>query len=122
MRANSESAATKSPSSKFRRASSRFSAPSAFPFRSAVSRNWAIREATGAPINVYAHGGTAPLADLQAAGIQRLSLGPNLLKAAFSAVHTVAQRLQEDGSYGPFTRGVMSTDEIRRYVDRGAED
>ena len=77
----------------------------------------AIREATGAPINVYAREGTAPLADLQAAGIRRLSLGPNLLKAAFTAVRTVARRLQDDGSYEPFTRGVMSTDEIRQYVE-----
>ncbi len=82
----------------------------------------AIREATEAPINVYAHARTAPMRELEAAGVSRLSLGPNLLKAAFTTVRDAARRLRTDGSYEPFTRGVISSEEIRGYLREVGED
>ena len=78
----------------------------------------AIRSEIDAPINVYAHAQTAPIQELEAAGINRLSLGPNLLKAAFTTVREVARRLRQDGSYEPFTEGVMSSDEIAACVSK----
>jgi len=79
----------------------------------------AVGAAAGVPINAYAHAGTAPLAELAAAGIARLSLGPNLIKTAFTAVRDAARHLREHGTYEPFTRDVMSGDEVERLLRDG---
>ena len=75
-----------------------------------------IRAATGAPINVYATATTPPMRELEAAGVSRLSLGPGLIKASLTAMKKVAEELGRYGSYEPFTKGVVSGEEIRRYV------
>jgi 2-methylisocitrate lyase-like PEP mutase family enzyme len=80
----------------------------------------AIREGTGGLINAYAHAATAPMRDLEAAGVSRLSLGPNLLKAAFTKARDVALALKNYGSYDVFSTELMPTEEIRDYV-RGRE-
>jgi 2-methylisocitrate lyase-like PEP mutase family enzyme len=77
-----------------------------------------IRKGTEAPINVYAHAKTAPMRELEAAGISRLSLGPNLLKAAYTTLRDVARCLREYGSYESFTEGMISGDEILSCVSK----
>jgi len=78
----------------------------------------AIRAAIDAPINVYASLKTAPMRELEAAGVSRLSLGPGLIKAAMSTMKGVAKNLQGYGSYDSFTNGVITNDEILEFVDR----
>jgi 2-methylisocitrate lyase-like PEP mutase family enzyme len=80
----------------------------------------AIREATDAPINVYASSKTAPMRDLEALGINRLSLGPGFLKAALTAMKNVALNLKDYGSYDAFTRDVISSAEMQQYVSPDA--
>jgi 2-methylisocitrate lyase-like PEP mutase family enzyme len=75
-----------------------------------------IYEAVQAPINVYGDQSAAPMPDLEAAGISRLSIGPWMLKAAFTKVRDVAAALKDYGSYGVFTDGTMTTQEIRRFL------
>jgi 2-methylisocitrate lyase-like PEP mutase family enzyme len=75
-----------------------------------------IQAETGGPINVYASASTAPMRELEAAGISRLSLGPGLLKASLTEMRRVAQGLLEYGPYSLFTEGVMSTPEVRQYI------
>ncbi|MFQ5511086.1 MAG: isocitrate lyase/phosphoenolpyruvate mutase family protein [Candidatus Krumholzibacteriia bacterium] len=75
-----------------------------------------IREETRAPINVYAAEGTASMRELEAARINRLSLGPGFLKTGLTAMKNVAADLLEYGSYQRFTRGTMTSDEVRKYV------
>jgi 2-methylisocitrate lyase-like PEP mutase family enzyme len=77
-----------------------------------------IRRETGALINVYATESTAPMRELEAIGISRLSLGPNLLKASLTKMRRVAIELQNYGSYSVFTEESMTSDEIRRYVSK----
>ncbi len=78
-----------------------------------------IRAETRAPINVYASEGTAPMRELEAAGINRLSLGPWFLKAGLTQMEKIARELLQYGSYECFTRGVMSSDDVRAYLSKG---
>lgn len=79
----------------------------------------AFRVDVGAPINVYAAADAPSIAELQAAGINRLSLGPGLLKASLTTMKQVAEGLLAGGSYEAFTEGVVTNDEIRRHILRG---
>lgn len=76
----------------------------------------AIREATDAPINVYASRSTAPMRELETLGVNRLSVGPGLLKAALTTMKNVARDLKNYGSYAAFTQDVISNAEISDYV------
>lgn len=53
-----------------------------------------IRDATRAPINVYASASAASMRELEAAGISRLSLGPGLIKASLTVMKKIALELQ----------------------------
>ena len=75
-----------------------------------------IYDAVQAPINVYGSASTAPMRDLEAAGVRRLSIGPWLLKASLTAMRDVAETLKNYGSYDIFTEGVMSSDDVRQYL------
>ena len=59
-----------------------------------------MREALDAPINVYASPAAPSIAELERAGIARLSLGPALLKATFATMQTIARSLK-NGTYVP---------------------
>ena len=63
---------------------------------------------------------TAPMRDLEGAGMSRLSVGPWMLKAALTKMKEVAETLKDYGSYDVFADGTMTTDEVRRYL-RGGE-
>ena len=77
-----------------------------------------IRDETEAPINVYASASTAPMRELEAAGISRLSLGPGLIKASLTTMKNIAIELQNYGSYDLFTKNVISGEEITTYVSK----
>jgi 2-methylisocitrate lyase-like PEP mutase family enzyme len=70
----------------------------------------------GAPINVYAIAGTAPLRELEVAGIRRVSLGPGLLKSGVATMKRAAEALLNYGSYDVFTDGALTNDELRALV------
>ena len=78
----------------------------------------AIRSGTGAPINVYASASLPPVAELEEIGISRLSLGPGFLKAGLTTMRNAARHLLETGSYEPFTREVISSDEIGKMIEK----
>jgi len=75
-----------------------------------------LREAIPAPINVLAPTARATLRELEGAGIARVSLGPALMWASLSTMRKIALDLQNYGSFDPFTREVITTDEIRQFV------
>jgi len=79
----------------------------------------AFRREVGVPVNVYASARAPSLADLEAAGITRLSLGPGLLKASLTTMKRVAEGLRQGGSYEAFTSGVVTNDEIKKHILRG---
>jgi 2-methylisocitrate lyase-like PEP mutase family enzyme len=78
-----------------------------------------IRSAIDAPINVYANKDAASIRELESAGINRLSLGPGLIKASLTAMRDVAEGLKRGESYDSFTRDVISNEEILGINSRG---
>jgi 2-methylisocitrate lyase-like PEP mutase family enzyme len=77
-----------------------------------------LYEAIQAPINVLAPTSQATLRELEAAGIARLSLGPGLMWASLTVMKKIAVELQNYGSFDLFTRDIITTDEIKRYVSK----
>jgi 2-methylisocitrate lyase-like PEP mutase family enzyme len=77
-----------------------------------------IYEAIRAPINVLAPTSKASLEELEEAGIARVSLGPALMWASLTAMRNIGVGLQNYGSFDPFTRDMISGDEIRAYVSK----
>lgn len=74
-------------------------------------------EALRCPINVLALAGTAPMKELEAIGIARLSLGPGLIKASLTVMRQIASNLREYGNYDQFTSEAMSGDEMQTYLN-----
>ena len=60
----------------------------------------------------------ATLRELEEAGIARVSLGPALMWASLTVMRNIAVQLQNYGSFDPFTRDMITPDEIRAYVRR----
>jgi 2-methylisocitrate lyase-like PEP mutase family enzyme len=79
----------------------------------------AVQREVDLPVNVYA-GPTVPDAStLQRAGIARLSAGPGVLRAAFTAMHAVACELLDSGRSATMHRSLKS-DAIRRSLNVGS--
>ena len=76
-----------------------------------------IQAEIDAPINVYASASTASMAELEAIGISRLSLGPGFLKASLTAMKKVALELKNYSSYDSFTKDVMTSEEIVKLIE-----
>lgn len=77
-----------------------------------------LHDAIAAPINVLAPTCRATLRELEAAGIARLSLGTALMWASLTVMKKIAVDLQHYGSFDAFTRGMITSDEIRQYVSK----
>lgn len=80
-----------------------------------------VYAAIKAPINVYATTGAPPMRELEQAGISRLSLGPNLLKASLATMKAVALGLKNYEPYDVFTDNAMPIPEILGFVRRERE-
>lgn len=68
----------------------------------------AIVSGTGAPVNALVRAGAEPVARLAAAGVRRISVGPNLLRAAYGAVRDAALELRDRGTHDRLTRAALS--------------
>jgi 2-methylisocitrate lyase-like PEP mutase family enzyme len=77
-----------------------------------------LHDAIQAPINVLAPTARATLRELESAGIARLSLGPALMWASLTAMRNIALGLREYGSFDPFTKGMITGDEIKAYLSK----
>ncbi|RUW19994.1 isocitrate lyase/phosphoenolpyruvate mutase family protein, partial [Mesorhizobium sp. M1E.F.Ca.ET.041.01.1.1] len=64
-----------------------------------------VCSAVSKPINVMARPGFT-VAELAAAGVKRISLGPWLTNFAYGMLETAAREIQQDGTFG-FTRAAM---------------
>jgi 2-methylisocitrate lyase-like PEP mutase family enzyme len=64
----------------------------------------AVVSAVSRPVNVLALPGTAPVAELAAAGVARISTGGAFAMAALVAVVEAARELREEGAYGYWAR------------------
>jgi len=60
----------------------------------------AVIAAVGRPLNILARPGLAPVSELAAAGVSRVSVGGGFAFAALGALVEAAEELRTDGSYG----------------------
>jgi 2-methylisocitrate lyase-like PEP mutase family enzyme len=72
----------------------------------------ALVSGIGGPVNVLAVEGTPPIAELEALGVARVSLGSGPMRAALAVVRDVARELMATGTYGAFTAHAMQFDEV----------
>src|SRR2546430_6150101 len=70
----------------------------------------------GGPINVLAVDGTPPIAELQALGVARVSLGSGPMRAALAVVRDVARELKSHGTYKAFTARAMTFDDVNELM------
>jgi 2-methylisocitrate lyase-like PEP mutase family enzyme len=66
----------------------------------------------GGPVNVLAVDGTPPIAQLEALGVARVSVGSGPMRAALAVVRDVARELKSTGTYTAFTAKAMTFDDV----------
>jgi len=70
----------------------------------------------GGPINVLAVAGTPSIAELEALGVARVSLGSGPMRAALAVVRDVARELKARGTYNAFTERAMTYDDVNEMM------
>jgi 2-methylisocitrate lyase-like PEP mutase family enzyme len=76
----------------------------------------ALVEGIGGPVNVLAVKGTPSIADLQALGVARVSVGSGPLRATLALTRDIARELKGPGTYTKFTAHAMSYDETNELM------
>jgi len=76
----------------------------------------ALVQGIGGPVNVLAVDHTPPLAELEALGVARVSVGSGPMRAALALVRDVARELKSTGTYVAFTSRAMSYDEVNELM------
>lgn len=76
------------------------------------------REIAG-PINILAGPKTPSVAELEALGVARLSVGGGIARAAYTLTRIAAEELRDTGTYG-FTEDTYSNAELNALLDRNA--
>lgn len=66
----------------------------------------------GGPVNILAVAGTPPIAELQALGVARVSVGSGPMRASMAVVRDIARELKTRGTYGAFTERALRYDEV----------
>src|SRR6185369_8768566 len=72
----------------------------------------ALVRGIGAPMNVLAVDGTPPIAELEALGVARVSVGSGPMRAALAVVRDVARELKSSGTYSAFTAKAMAFSDV----------
>ena len=70
----------------------------------------------GGPINLLAGKGTPPVADLEALGVARVSVGSGPMRAALAVVRDTARELKTRGTYDAFTAHALGFDEVNELM------
>jgi 2-methylisocitrate lyase-like PEP mutase family enzyme len=71
----------------------------------------------GRPVNVVQGTGGLPLAELEAAGVRRVSLGGSLARVALTALKQAGEELQATGTFG-FADGIVTTGWVNELMRR----
>jgi 2-methylisocitrate lyase-like PEP mutase family enzyme len=74
-----------------------------------------VREIQG-PINILAVEGTPPIAELEAIGVARVSLGSGPMRASLALVRDIARELKTRGTYTSFTSRAMPFDDVNELM------
>jgi 2-methylisocitrate lyase-like PEP mutase family enzyme len=76
----------------------------------------ALVRGIGAPMNVLAVDGTPPIAELEALGVARVSVGSGPMRAALAVVRDVARELKSSGTYSAFTAKAMTFNDVNELM------
>ena len=76
----------------------------------------ALVRGLGAPLNVLAVDGTPPIAQLEALGVARVSVGSGPMRAALAVVRDVARELKSTGTYSAFTTNAMTFNDVNELM------
>ena len=76
----------------------------------------ALVSGIGGPVNILAVAGTPPIAELEALGVARVSVGSGPMRATLALVRDVARELKTRGTYAAFTRHAMPFDEVNELM------
>src|SRR6185503_10859081 len=68
------------------------------------------------PINILAVDGTPPIAELEALGVARVSLGSGPMRASLALVRDVARELKTSGTYTTFTSRAMPFNDVNELM------
>jgi len=72
----------------------------------------ALVSGIGGPLNVLAVDGTPAIAELEALGVARVSVGSGPMRASLGLVREIARELKTRGTYGAFTSRAVPYDEV----------
>ncbi|HJZ78021.1 MAG TPA: isocitrate lyase/phosphoenolpyruvate mutase family protein [Vicinamibacterales bacterium] len=70
----------------------------------------------GGPLNVLAVAGSPSIAELEALGVARVSVGSGPMRATLALVRDVARELKEHGTYSAFTSKSMAFDDVNELM------
>lgn len=76
----------------------------------------ALVSGIGGPVNILAVAGTPPIAELEALGVARVSVGSGPMRATLALIRDVARELKTRGTYAAFTRHAMPFDEVNELM------
>jgi 2-methylisocitrate lyase-like PEP mutase family enzyme len=79
-----------------------------------------LRESPG-PLNVLAGPGAPTVAELEALGVRRVSLGSSPARAAMGLLRTIAREIRDGGGYDLIARHAIDYAELNRLVRRRPE-
>lgn len=69
-----------------------------------------------APINILAVKGTPPVAELEALGVARVSVGSGPMRAVLSLARDIARELKDTGTYSLFSERAYPYDDLNRLM------
>lgn len=76
----------------------------------------ALVQGIGGPINILAVAGTPAIADLEALGVARVSVGSGPMRASLAVVRDVARELKGAGTYRSFTDHALAYDDVNELM------
>ena len=72
----------------------------------------ALVQGIGGPINILAVAGAPRVAELEALGVARVSVGSGPMRASLALVRDIAQELKGPGTYSSFTGKALPYDDL----------
>ena len=76
----------------------------------------ALVRGIGGPLNVLAVDGTPSIAELEALGVARVSLGSGPMRATMAVMRDIARELKTTGTYASFTKRAMTYNEVNELM------
>ncbi len=78
----------------------------------------ALVRGMGGAVNILAVAGTPPIAELEALGVARVSVGSGPMRASLAVVRDVARELRTAGTYTSFTARALPYDQVNELMRR----